>query len=67
MGEQAMNRRCHELTLMDALSDPLVQVLMAADQVDTRELEATLNQVAGTLRRESGCGGAAVARVCRVT
>jgi len=62
-----MNRPCRELTLMDALADPLVQVLMAADDVDAHALEATLNEVAGTLRQQSGCDGAAVARLCRVS
>jgi hypothetical protein len=52
---------------MDALADPLVQVLMAADDVDAHALEATLNEVAGTLRQQSGCDGAAVARLCRVS
>jgi hypothetical protein len=67
MGELVMNRPDRELTLMDALTDPLVQALMEADQVDARELEAALNEVAGTLRRQSGCGGPAVARICRLT
>jgi hypothetical protein len=67
MGELVMNRPDRELTLMDALTDPLVQALMEADQVDARELEAALNEVAGTLRRQSGYGGPAVARICRLT
>ena len=62
-----MGRSCHELTLMDALADPLVQSLMEADRVDAQELQATLNRVAGTLRRQSGRGGAATARVCQLT
>lgn len=62
-----MGRSCQELTLMDALADPLVQSLMEADRVDARELEATLNQVAATLRRQSGRGGADSARVCQLT
>ena len=33
-----MNRPEHELTLIDALTDPLVQSAMAADHVDPREL-----------------------------
>lgn len=42
-----MSLSCHEeLTLSDALSDPLIQAVMAADGVDARELEAMLSDVA---------------------
>jgi hypothetical protein len=35
-----------EPTLRDILSDPIVRVVMAADGVDARELEATLREIA---------------------
>jgi len=51
--ERAMNRSCRELTLTEALSDPLVRTVMAADGVDPRELEATMNRIAGVVARNS--------------
>jgi hypothetical protein len=35
-----------EPTLRDILSDPIVRVVMAADGVDARKLEATLREIA---------------------
>ena len=35
-----------EPTLEDILSDPIVRVVMAADGVDARKLEATLREIA---------------------
>jgi hypothetical protein len=40
-----------ELTLDEALSDPLVQDVMASDGVDAAELEATLSEIADDIRR----------------
>ncbi len=40
-----------ELTLDDALSDPLVRMVMAADRVDPQALRAILNSIASTLDR----------------
>ena len=48
-----MNASHHELTLTDALSDPLVRAIMAADGVDPRELEAMLNVMADGLERRA--------------
>jgi hypothetical protein len=59
---------CHrEPTLKEALSDPLIHAVMAADGVDATELEALLTSVARKLARDparrramavarSGCG-----------
>jgi hypothetical protein len=42
---------CHrELSLHDALSDPVIQTLMDADGVDPVALEADLREIAKTLR-----------------
>ncbi len=39
--------RCsHEMSLRDALSDSIVQAVMAADGIDIEEFEATLVSVA---------------------
>ena len=38
-----------ELTLDDALSDPLVRTMMAADGVDPQELSAMLRDIVATL------------------
>jgi hypothetical protein len=38
-----------ELTLNNALSDPLVRTMMAADGVDPRELSAMLRDIVATL------------------
>jgi hypothetical protein len=45
-----MNRPQQELTLANVLSDPMVQIAMAADRVNPRELAAMLASVAQTLR-----------------
>ena len=38
-----------ELTLDNALTDPLVRTMMAADGVDPRELDAMLRDIVATL------------------
>jgi hypothetical protein len=40
-----------EPTLDEVLSDPLVQEVMASDGVDRAELEASLVEIAGDIRR----------------
>ena len=40
-----------EPTLDEVLSDPLVQDVMASDGVDPLELQASLNEIAGNIRR----------------
>jgi hypothetical protein len=42
-----------EPTLTDALSDPLIQAVMAADGVDRDELEVMLTDVARRFERHS--------------
>jgi hypothetical protein len=42
-----------ELTLKDALSDPVIRAVMDADGVDPRELERRLSEIARSLRRRS--------------
>jgi len=64
--ERAMNRSCRELTLTEALSDPLVRTVMAADGVDPRELEATMNRIAGVVARNSPHLRERAARPCRL-
>jgi hypothetical protein len=40
-------RTCYEeLTVDDALSDPLIQAVMAADRVDSEQLESMLISIA---------------------
>ena len=46
-----MNRPQQELTLTNVLSDPMVQLAMAADRVNPRELAAMLAGVAKALKR----------------
>jgi hypothetical protein len=49
----------HEPTLADILSDPIVRVVMAADGVDARKLEATLREIAidrRTAQNANRCG-----------
>ena len=54
-----MSSRCHqrigadrrELSLREALSDPLIQAVMAADGVDPARLAAELGETAGKLAR----------------
>ena len=48
-----MRNHRRELNLRDALSDPLVQVVMAADNVDPRELQAMLSGIVSTLNRRA--------------
>ena len=38
-----------ELTIKNALADPLVQTVMAADGVDPHELSAMLSEIVSTL------------------
>ena len=42
-----------ELTLLEVLGDPMVQMLIAADHVDQRELKATLSRVASLVNQSS--------------
>ncbi len=44
-----MRHQRQELTLKNALSDPLVRTAMAADGVDPQELSAMLAAIASTL------------------
>jgi hypothetical protein len=46
-----MQRSYNELTLSNALIDPMVRTVMAADHVDPQELAAMLAAVASTLQR----------------
>lgn len=48
-----MRHQRQELTLKNALSDPLVRTVMAADGVDPRELSAMLLEIVSTLDRRS--------------
>jgi hypothetical protein len=41
-----MGSASQELTLHSALSDPLIQILMAADNVDPVQLESMLRRIA---------------------
>jgi hypothetical protein len=41
-----MRTASQELTLSDALSDPLVRIVMAADNVDPAKLESMLRRIA---------------------
>lgn len=45
-----MNRCRDDLTLSDALSDPLIRAVMKADGVNAQELGAMLRGVADNLR-----------------
>ncbi len=46
---------CHdEPRLSDALSDPLIRTIMAADGVDPQRLEASLRETAAKFSRETG-------------
>jgi hypothetical protein len=57
-----VNKSRREMTLTDALSDPLIRTVMAADGVDPRELAAVLHAMAGKLERSASqiasCGTA---------
>jgi hypothetical protein len=48
-----MRHQRQELTLTNALSDPLVRTVMAADGVDPRKLSAMLREIGSTLDRRS--------------
>lgn len=48
-----------EPTLNDALSDPVILMMMAADHVDRRNLEAVLSDVARKVGVDSGDRAAA--------
>jgi hypothetical protein len=48
-----MRHQRQELTLKNALSDPLVRTVMAADGVDPQELSAMLREIVSTLDRRS--------------
>lgn len=48
-----MGYQHQELTLKNALSDPLVRTVMAADRVDPQELSAMLSEIGSTLERRS--------------
>jgi hypothetical protein len=54
-----MRSESQELTLRSALSDPLIRTLMAADNVDRRQLESMLLRVAEkitpSLPTKAGC------------
>jgi hypothetical protein len=45
-----MKHLCHEPTLTNMLTDPMVRSVMAADRVDPQELAAMLAAVAKTLK-----------------
>lgn len=45
-------RRC-EMTLGEAMSDPLIRQIMAADGVDPRNLASNLNEIARQLESRS--------------
>jgi hypothetical protein len=45
-----MNQSCHELTLTNMLTVPMVRTVMAADGVDPQKLAAMLAAVAETLK-----------------
>jgi hypothetical protein len=65
--ETAMSRYCQELTLSDAMTDPMIRGLMKADGVDPRELETSLREMARLLQRrkddERRPGSAQLSRV----
>jgi len=48
-----MKQRWHELTRENALCDPLVQSMMAADRVDPRELDAMLCRIAHSMQQNA--------------
>ncbi len=56
-----------ELTLSNALSDPLVRTMMAADGVDPQELSAMLREIVATLDQaplQPRCSGSLAATNC---
>jgi hypothetical protein len=48
-----MTKGCEEMSLTEALSDPLIRTVMAADQVDPDELAAELAETARHLADSS--------------
>jgi hypothetical protein len=44
--EHSMRTPIEELTMISALSDPLIRILMAADNVDPIKLESMLRRIA---------------------
>ena len=44
---------CREMSLSDALSDPLIRAVMAADRVDPARLAAELGETARRLARNN--------------
>ena len=48
--EVTMNTRCKEPTLNDTLSDPVIQLMMAADGIEFQEFEAFLQEMAQKVR-----------------
>jgi hypothetical protein len=53
---QKMSWRNWEPTLKEILSDPIVEALMQADDVDADELDTMLGEIAGRLRAAGGDG-----------
>jgi hypothetical protein len=52
------NKNCgYEMTLSEALSDPLIRSVMSADGVQHAALERMLNTVAHSLESGRGTGG----------
>jgi hypothetical protein len=49
MKEHCMSSHCREPRLEEMLADPIIQAVMEADGVDSRELEAELQQTATLL------------------
>jgi len=49
--EHRMSSYCREPRLEEMLADPIVKAVMEADGVDSRELEAELQQTAALLNR----------------
>ena len=50
---KAINSTSHNMTLSEALSDPLVRSVMAADGVDPRELTAVMQRMAHAIDRHA--------------
>jgi hypothetical protein len=50
----SLSRCCGEVALKDALSDPIVQAVMAADDIDPQEFEAALTRIGRLRQRQSG-------------
>lgn len=59
MRSQCQEPKRQELTIENALTDPLVRTVMAADGVDPQELDAMLHEIVATLDQRatpSACG-----------